>query len=136
MSRSRLLSLALGLILIPVNAACVAVAVGAGVGLLVSQELLDNETVRDRYRMDFEEVWVVVQDFMAEVSTETPEFSHETPRTARGVFQGAQVRIEVRAEDLNLTDVVILARAYGARSGSMSMEVSNRLRDRLEGVKR
>lgn len=113
------------------GASCVAAAVGAGVGFLVSQELMDNETIQARVALDVDEVWASAQELMTTISIDAPTIVQDT-RTAAGVYEGADVSLVVRAYDYKQTDVLITARKYGARDGRTSQKVLDLLLERLQ----
>jgi hypothetical protein len=130
-TRRPLLPVLLSVLLLPLAGSCVAVAVGAGVGLLISQELIDNESIRARVSVDVEDVWASAQELMQTISSAPPSIVQDT-RTATGVFEGADVAINVLAYDFKQTDVLIGARKFGVRDGLVSQKVLDLLLERLE----
>ncbi len=127
---NRLLLVAASAAILTSASSCVAVAVGAGVGYLVSQELTQNETLVMRFEIDIDEVWATAQSLMTDISERPPEVT-EFPRKLRSRYLGADVTVDVLANDHMKTDVVVEAREYGARTGRVAKAVLEQLAERL-----
>jgi hypothetical protein len=136
MNSTRPLPLALGaLALASLLSGCVFVA-GAGIGYVVSQEVLPDNSHEARVTDDVDRVWTVTQETMEilhDVGAEL-EATH-TPRSLETEVDGADVRVEVEAIDLDLTLIRVSARKFMATSHATAEDVMKHLLERLEESK-
>ena len=128
--RTRFLTL---LFLAPLLHGCVAVAAGAGAGYLIHREVTD-ESHSVQVQMDVDAVWASVRETLAidadlNFEVEVADF----PRVAKTRIDGADVRVEVEAYDIDRTLVRVRAARFDiANDGPLAERTLNRILDRLE----
>ncbi len=122
----------LGLFLLP--SGCAAAIAGVGAGLIISRDVLPNETATAQVRLDVEAVWPSVKETLSilnDLQAGDVVFS-EYPRTALGRVDGSRIDVAVEAYDLERTVIKVQAEA---RLGTSDLEtaemVLTKILDRL-----
>lgn len=110
--------------------ACAVVAGGVA-AVVVTQEMLDNNTYVSHVNQDVQQVWPTVKVFMAEQSLELIE-ADDAARTARAKIDGAKVTISVEAYDVDKSVVRVAASRYGVNDGDLAGVITERLNRRIE----
>jgi hypothetical protein len=119
-------------LLLPLLSGCIAVAAGAGVGYLVSKEVLPNDVHSAQVRVDVEEVWSISKETLGfMVDPKSTVESQTNPRVARAKVDGADVRLEVEAYDIDRTIIKVQAERALAHDSATAESVLNRILDRI-----
>jgi hypothetical protein len=99
---------------LPFLAGCFVAAAGAaaGAGYVVSQHVSNNEHIA-QVAFDVDQVWPSVKETMGylEEPGSEPTFQ-EFPRVVNGHVDGAKVKVEVEAMDLDRTTITVTADKY------------------------
>jgi len=120
------------LFLAPLALLCGCAAVAGGVAaVVVTQEMLDNNTYVSHVNQDVSQVWPTVKVFLAEQSLELIE-ADDAARTARAKIDGANVTVSVEAYDLDKSVVRVAASRYGVNDGDIAGVITERLNRRIE----
>ena len=128
----RIPTLALALSIPLALSSCVAVAGGVA-AVVLSQEMLDNNTYVSNINQDVKAVWPTVKVFMADTSLEMIEID-EQARTVKAKIDGSNVIVGIEAYDMDLTKMRVSARRYGVNDGEMARIVMERLHRRIESA--
>jgi hypothetical protein len=117
----------------PLLSGCTLFAVGAaaGAGYVVSQQVSNDAHVAE-VTFDVDHVWPSVQEtmgFLQEPGSQ-PVFQ-DFPRVVDARVNGAKVRVEVEAMDLDRTLVRVKAEKYLANDGTTSAKVLDEILERL-----
>ena len=123
--RKAILLVFLSLPLVPLTQGCLA-AVGVGAGLVLSQDLLDNNTYVTRLNSDVRNVWPTVKTTLSGASLELIEVDEEL-RVARAKVDGATVTVSVEAYDIDKSILRVMARKFGMTDG----EVARLMHDKI-----
>jgi hypothetical protein len=115
----------------PVALGGCAVVAGGVAAVVVTQEVLDNNTYVSYVNRDVSQVWPTVKVFLAEQSLELIEVD-EAQRTAKAKIDGAKVTVSAETYDLDKSVVRVSASRYGVNDGEMARIVNERLVRRLE----
>ena len=110
---------------------CAAAIVGLGAGLIISQEVLDNQVYVTQLSADVDDVWAVTKRSMADMSTTVLEVDDDL-RMVRGSVDNGTVTTTVEAFDLNRTVLKVKAVKYGLANGELAKVVSDRIVNNLE----
>lgn len=110
---------------------CAGVVAGGVAAVVVSQEMLDNNTYVSHVNQDVSQVWPTAKVFLAEQSLELIE-ADDGARVASADVDGAKVTIAVEAYDLDKCVVRVAAKRYGVNDGDLARIVTERLTRRLE----
>jgi len=124
------LSLAL-LLALPAALGSCAVVAGGVAAVVVSQELVDNNTYVSHVKRDASLVWPEVKVFLADQSTELIE-PNDAERVATAKVDGAKITVSVETYDLDESVVRVAATRYGINDGDLARIVNERLMRRLE----
>lgn len=116
------------LLALPLVSSCAVVGLGAGV--VVSQELLDNNTYVSHIERDISFVWPEVKIYLSEASLDLIEVDEST-RTAKARIDGADVRASVEAWDMDRTIIRMEAKRFGVNDGEMARTIMERIHERL-----
>jgi len=123
--------IALVLVLSLTFSSCLLLA-GAGVGYVVSQEVLPNSVHETQVADDVDHVWKSVRettDILADLRAET--LTNDFPRRIETTIDGATVKIEVEAHDIDRTLIRVTAEKYLAADSATAEKVMNKLIQRL-----
>ncbi len=115
-------------------AGCVGVAAGAVGAVVVTQEMLDNNTYVSQLNEDVKPVWSTVKIFLAENSSEVIE-TNEQARKAKAKIDGAIVEVGVEAYDLDRTLMRVSAKRFGVNDGELARTIMDRIHRQLERQK-
>ena len=118
-----------GLCTLPLFSSCVAV-VAAGAGLVISQELLDNNTYVSHVQQDVSIVWPEVKTFLSDSSLDLVEIDEEL-RVAKAQIDGAMVTVSVEAFDIDYSVLKVSAKKYGVSDGKLAGVIMERIHRRL-----
>ena len=111
---------------------CVAL-LGVGAGIVISQDILDNETYVAQLQEDVDVAWAVAKSSLSHQS-ESPLEVEDDLRTARGLVDDADVIVSVEAYDLNRCRMSVSASKYGISNGEIAEMVFDRiLKDLRDG---
>lgn len=110
---------------------CAGVVAGGVAAVVVSQEMLDNNSYVSQLNQDVSVVWPTVKVFLAEQSLELIEVD-EPARIAKAKIDGASVVVGVEAWDLDQTRMRVSAKRYGVNNGDMARLIMERIHRRLE----
>jgi hypothetical protein len=110
---------------------CAGVVAGGVAAVVVSQEMLDNNTYVSHVNQDVTQVWPTTKVFLAEQSLELIEADDQARRATADV-DGAKVTIAVEAYDLDKSVVRVAAKRYGVNDGDLARIITERLTRRLE----
>lgn len=111
---------------------CVAL-LGVGAGIVISQDILDNETYVAQLQEDVDVAWAVAKSSLSHQS-ESPIEVEDDLRTARGLVDDADVIVSVEAYDLNRCRMSVSASKYGISNGEIAEMVFDRiLKDLRDG---
>jgi hypothetical protein len=120
----------LSLPLVPLTQGCLA-AVGVGAGLVLSQDLLDNNTYVTRLNTDVRRVWPTVKTTLSGASLELIEVDEEL-RVARAKVDGANVTVSVEAFDIDKSILRVTARKFGMNDGELARLMHDKIVRDLE----
>ena len=109
---------------------CAAVAGGVA-AVVVTQEMMDNNTYVTQLNQDVSKVWPTVKIFMADASLDLIE-TDEQARVAKATIDGSKVTVAVEAYDQDRSIVRVAAKRYGVNDGDSARLISERLVRRLE----
>lgn len=116
----------------PLLSGCILVA-GAGVGYVVSQQVLPNDVRVAQVADDVDSVWKSVRETMEIMVDPGNELTtQDMPRTIECKVDGAAVKVEVEAHDIDRTVVRVSAEKYLASDNATSAEVMDTILRRLQ----
>lgn len=116
--------------LLPLLGGCAAAVLGVGAGVVISQEVGENNSHLAHLNEDPARVWVVTKSTLSHLASE-PIHVDEDLRRVSGKVDGATVDISVETYDQNRCLVRVGARRYGIANGETAEMVLNRLLTRL-----
>lgn len=119
------------LLLVPVTQGCVAAALGVGAGVLVSQDLTNNNTYVGQLNKDSNKVWASAKTTLSHMSLKPIDVDNDT-RTATADIDGASVTVNVETYDLNQSRLKVAAKKYGVNNGEIADHVFKRITADLE----
>ena len=123
------------LLALPLFGACAAAVIGVGAGLVVSQEMLDNNTYVSTVERDVSQVWPEVKIYLSETSLDLIEVDEQL-RTVKARIDGADVLATVEAWDMDRTVIRVQARKFGVNDGEMARQIMERIQQRLFDMKK
>ena len=110
---------------------CAGVVAGGVAAVVVSQEMIDNNTYVSHVNQDVTQVWPTAKVFLAEQSQKLIE-TDDQARLATAEVDGAKVSISVEAYDLDKSVVRVAAKRYGVNDGDLARVINERFTRRLE----
>ncbi len=110
---------------------CAGVVAGGVAAVVVSQEMIDNNTYVSHVNQDVTQVWPTAKVFLAEQSQKLIE-TDDQARLATAEVDGAKVSISVEAYDLDKSVVRVAAKRYGVNDGDLARIINERFTRRLE----
>ncbi len=113
---------------LPFTAGCLAAGVVGGV--VLSQELLDNNTYVSHLNLDTRDAWPTVKTCLADWSLEVIEVD-DNARIAKAEIDGSKIVVAVEAYDLNKSVMKVSARKFGVSNGEMAQLITERLHSRM-----
>ncbi|MCB9915448.1 MAG: hypothetical protein H6828_09915 [Planctomycetes bacterium] len=119
----------LALLLALVTPGCLAV-LGVGAGVVISQDMMDNNTYVAQVRESVDVTWAVAKASLSQQASD-PIDVDEDLRTAVGMVDDATVTVSVEAFDLDQTRLAVSARKFGVANGEIAEMVFDRILDRL-----
>lgn len=120
---------------LPLLGSCAAAIAGVGAGLIISRDVLPNQTVVAQVDRDVDAVWPSVKETLAILNDlEAGDVvTSEFPRTAFGRVDGASIEVAVEAYDLDRTVIRVQAEnRLGASDVKSAERVLTRILERLE----
>lgn len=125
-------SLLPALLLAPLTAlgGCAAI-LGVGAGVLVSQEMLDNNSYVARLDVGVDRLWTSAKATLSHMSLKPIETDDDL-RTAEASVDGANVAIGVEAYDLDRSILRVSAKKFGVANGEMAKLVLDKIVEDLE----
>ncbi len=122
----------LSLVLIaPLFTGCAAAALGVGAGVLISQEMMDNNIYVGQLNSDVNKVWSSAKATLSHSSLKPIDVDNEV-RTATAEVDGAKVTINVETYDLNRSLLKVTAKKYGVNNGEIAEMMFNKIVGDLE----
>ena len=116
--------------IVPVFASCV--AAGAAVaGVLISQEVLDNNIYVATLDRDADTVWASTKVALSRASLK-PIDTQEDIRQATAEIDDAKVTVGVETYDLNRSTLRVSAKKYGVNNGEIAKRVYDKILNELE----
>ncbi len=119
-------SLVLALLALPLALSSCAALLGVGAGVVISQDLMDNNTYVAQIAEDVDVAWATVKTSLGKQS-EKPMHVDEDRRAAVAQIDNAEVTVSVEAYDLNRCRLIVTARKYGVSNNEIAGLVFNRL---------
>ena len=108
------------------------VAVGAGVaGILISQEVLDNNIYVATIDRSADDVWSSAKVALNKASLK-PIDVQEDIRKATATIDDAKVEVSVETYDLNRSTLQVSARKYGVNNGEIAKMVYDKILHEIE----
>jgi hypothetical protein len=111
---------------------CAAAVIGVGAGVLISQEMLDNNSYVAQLNVDSERAWSTTKTSISHASLKPVDVDNEERRIQAEV-DGAQVTVAVETYDLDKSIVRVTAKKYGVNNGEIAKMVLDRIVLDLEG---
>ena len=108
-----------------ISSGCAAV-LGVGAGVIISQDMLDNNTFVARIDEDVQVAWAVSKASLGG-QAELPIRVNDSERGAIARIDGADVTISVEAYDQDTCQLIVSARKYGVSNGEIAQLVFNRI---------
>jgi hypothetical protein len=118
------------LALLPLVSGCAAV-IGVGAGLIISQEMLDNNTFVTHLNSPVSKVWPTCKSTLSESSLGLVDFDDQL-RVARAKVDGATVTVACEAYDNDKTIMRVMARRYGLNAGETAQTVQDKILQALQ----
>ena len=122
--------LLLALSIVPFFASCAVVAAGAA-GVLISQEVLDNNIYVAQLNSDADAVWASTKVALSRASLK-PIDTQEDIRQATAEIDDAKVIVGVETYDLNRSTLRVSAKKYGVNNGEIAKMVYDKILHELE----
>ncbi len=110
---------------------CAAAALGVGAGVLISQEMMDNNIYVGQLNSDVNKVWSSAKTTLSHASLKPIDVDNEV-RTATAEVDGAKVTINVETYDLNRSLLKVTAKKYGVNNGEIAEMMFNKIVGDLE----
>ena len=123
-------SLCLVLSLAPFFSGCAVVAAGAA-GVLISQEVLDNNIYVATLDRDADSVWASTKVALSRASLK-PIDTQEDVRMATADIDDAKVEVGVEVYDLNRSTLRVSAKKYGVNNGEIAKMTYDKIMHELE----
>jgi hypothetical protein len=118
------------LALLPLVSGCAA-AIGVGAGLIISQEMLDNNTYVTHLNSDLATVWPTAKTTLSDASLGLVDVDEEL-HVARAKVDGATVTVACEAYDDGKTIMRVMARRYGLNAGETAQVVHDKIVQSLQ----
>lgn len=122
--------LLLALVAIPLTQSCAAV-LGVGAGVLISQEMVDNQTYVARLDLGSERMWPSAKTTLSHLSLKPIDVDDDL-RVAIADIDQAKVTVAVETYDLNQSILRVSAKKYGVASGEIAKMVLDKILDDLK----
>jgi hypothetical protein len=119
------------LLVLPLLSTSCAAVLGIGAGVIISQDMLDNNTFVAQIQEDVDVAWSVAKASLGG-QAEMPIHVNEDQRGAVAVIDGADVTVSVEAYDLNRCRLIVSAQKYGVSNGEIAELVFNRILNNFE----
>jgi hypothetical protein len=118
------------LLLPPLLSGCGAV-LGVGAGVVISQDLMDNNTYVAQISEDIDVAWAKVKVSLGKQS-DVPMQIDDDRRAAIAEIDDARVTVSVEAYDAGRCRLLVSARKYGVTNGEIADLVFGRLLENFE----
>jgi len=122
--------LCLSLSLIPLATGCAVAAAGVA-GVLISQEVLDNNIYVATIDRGADDVWTSTKIALNKASLK-PIDVQEDIRQADATIDDAKVKVNVETYDLNRSTLTVSARKYGVNNGEIAKMVYDKILHEIE----
>lgn len=119
----------IALFLALVTPGCAAI-LGIGAGVVISQDMMDNNTYVAQVREDVDIAWAVAKSSLSQQASKPIEVDEDL-RTATATVDDAIVTVSTEAYDLKQTRLAVSARKFGVANGEIAELVFNRILDEL-----
>lgn len=103
-----------------------AALLGVGAGIVISQDVMDNELYVAQLQEDVDVVWAVAKSSLSHQSDEPLDVKDDL-RTATGVVDDAKITVSVEAYDLNRSRMSVSASKYGFSNGEIAEMVFDKI---------
>ncbi len=131
MRNSNLASLLLtSLLLVPVASSCAAV-VAVGAGVIVGQQVLDDDVYVGQLTTDASRTWAQTKTTLSHMSTKPIDANNELRRAIADV-DGAKCTVVVETYDLNRSQIRVSATKYGFSASETARVVFERITQDLD----
>jgi hypothetical protein len=127
------LFLLVALIAAPLLPGCL-FATAAAAGVVVSQEVIEDNTYIGHIQADVNQVWAQAKISLGKLSTEPIDVQNELRRATADV-DGATVKVAVETFDLNVSVLRVSARRYGVASGDDAKIAFDKIWDDMRKMK-
>lgn len=104
---------------------------GVGAGVVISQDLMDNNTFVAQLSEDVDVAWATTKVSLGK-QTDLPLTLDEDRRTAVAMIDDARVTVSIEAYDVDRCRLLVSARKYGVTNGEIADLVFNRLLENFE----
>jgi hypothetical protein len=115
----------LALLLALVTPGCAAL-LGVGAGVVISQDMMDNNSYVAQLKEDVNVAWAVTKSSLSHQASK-PIDVDEDLRVATATIDDAKVTVSIEAYDLNQTRLTVSAKKYGVANGEIAEMVFNRI---------
>lgn len=115
----------LALLLALVTPGCAAL-LGVGAGVVISQDMMDNNSYVAQLKEDVNVAWAVAKSSLSHQASK-PIDVDEDLRVATATIDDAKVTVSIEAYDLNQTRLTVSAKKYGVANGEIAEMVFNRI---------
>ena len=102
-----------------------------GAGVVISQDLMDNNTFVAQLSEDVDVAWATTKVSLGK-QTDLPLTLDEDRRTAVAMIDDARVTVSIEAYDVDRCRLLVSARKYGVTNGEIADLVFNRLLENFE----
>jgi hypothetical protein len=119
------------LLLVPAALSGCAAVLGVGAGVVISQDLMDNNTFVAQIAEDLDVAWATTKVSLGQ-QTEVPMQIDDGRRVAVAEIDDARVTVSVEAYDMGRCRLLVSARKYGVSNGEIAELVFNRLLENFE----
>jgi hypothetical protein len=118
------------LLLVPFSASCAAL-LGVGAGVLITQEMLDNQTYVARLELGSHKLWPSVKTTLSHMSMKPIDVDDDL-KVATADIDQAKVTVGVETYDLNQSILRVSAKKYGVANGELAKMVLDKILVDLE----
>lgn len=115
---------------IPLTQGCAAL-LGVGAGVLITQEMLDNQTYVARLELGSERMWPSAKTTLSHLSLKPIDVDDDL-RVAIADIDQAKVTVAVETYDLNQSILRVSAKKFGVANGEIAKMVLDKILDDVD----
>lgn len=115
---------------LPLTTGCAAV-LGVGAGVLITQEMLDNQTYVARLELSSERTWPTAKTTLSHLSLKPIDVDDDL-RVAVADIDQSKVTVAVETYDLNQSILRVSAKKYGVANGEIAKMVLDQILEDLD----